>query len=500
MEPVKSKDTLFVEEIMKSELEILHNASMTILEKTGVRLYHPEIVRLLKDYGIRTEGDLVFFKKEQIMELVKKAPSQFTVYARNPEHDMVVGKDENGSGVSQYVGGYGCPAVIEPDGSRRNALLDDYIKFIRLVQQSPGFRLNGGILAQPSDIKPEWSHMLMHYATILNSDKCIMGQTGSEEDVTRSMEMAAIVFGGRKSIEEKPRVMTLLNTLSPLQMDQHALETLKVHAQWGQPVVICAGVMSGTTAPATLAGAIAQGNAETLAGVALTQVINPGTPVVMAINMTPVDMRTGGVNIGAPSHALAVKYCAGLSRMYKLPCRCGGTSSNANGLTAQSGYEAMMTMFVSLQEGVDLIIHSAGILDGYAGISYEKFVMDLEIIRMAEYYFQGLSLTENDLALDAIDQVGPGGQFLTHMHTMKNCREQTWISQIVLSGPCPDGVSPEDAMMEKVIAQKREILSQYKAPELNEKIVDHLSAYLTKNGVSEDALAFCRDSRYAVSQ
>lgn len=476
---------------MHSELEILHDASMAILEEVGMRLHHPEIVETLKQYGIRTEEDQVFFTRDQVMALVKKAPSQFTVYARNPEHDMVVGKDENGKGIPQYVGGYGCPAVIEKDGTKRNAVLVDYIRFIQLVQESPGFRLNGGILVQPSDIPPEWIHMVMAYATILNSDKCIMGQTGSQEDVTRIMEMAAIVFGGKTAMIDKPRVISLVNTLSPLQMDRHSLETLEVHARWGQPVLITAGVMVGTTAPVTLAGAIAQGNAETLAAAAVAQIINPGTPVVLGVNILPVEMRTGGVDIGAPAHSLAIKYTAALARMYGIPCRCGGASTNANGLTAQSGYESMMSMLVSLQEGVDLIIHSAGILDGYVSMSYEKFIMDLEIVRMAEYYCKGLSLTDDDLALGVIRDVGPGGEYLTHMHTMQNCREQAWVSNIAVSGPVQTGVSPSDAMIDKIVAQKERILGRYRKPELEDQISRRLVDYLREKGISADMLTRC---------
>lgn len=476
---------------MHLELEKLHDASMTILEEVGIRLHHPEIIEIIENYGIRTVGDQVFFTRGQVMELVKKAPSRFTVYARNPEHDMVVGKDENGKGISQYAAGYGCPAVIEPDGSRRSALLDDYIRFIQLVQESPGFRINGGIVVQPSDIPAEWSHLLMTYATILNSDKCIMGQTGSEEEVTQIMDMTAIVFGGPDAMAEKPRILTLINTLSPLQITHDALETLKVHAQWRQPVVICSGVMSGTTAPVTLAGAIGLGNAETLAGVAVAQIINPGTPVVMAVNLLPVDMRTGGVNIGAPSNALAVKYFTHLARMYNLPCRCGGSISDANGLTAQSGYESMMNMLVSLQEGVDLIIHSAGILDGYTCMSYEKFIMDLEIIRAIENYLKGLSLTQTDLALDVIRDVGSSGEYITHMHTMQNCREQAWISSITVSGPSQAGVSPSDAMIDKTVKQAEGMLGRYKKPQLKEQVSRRLNAYLKEKGISADVLTRC---------
>ena len=148
---------------------------------------------------------------------------------------------------------------------------------------------------------------------------------------------------------------------------------------------------------------------------------------------------------------------------------------------------------LSEKEKIDLIIHSAGILDGWAGMSYEKFITDLEIIRMVEYYLQGLSMTENDLALKVISEVGPGGQFLTNMHTMQNCRKEAWISNITESGPCKDGVNPTDAMVAKITAQKEKMLGQYKVSELDDEIIDRLSAYLTENGIPEETQALCRN-------
>jgi trimethylamine--corrinoid protein Co-methyltransferase len=476
---------------MKLALEKIHDTSMTILEKAGIRLHHAGIVAMLKEAGVRVADDRVYFNRNFLMELVRQAPSRFTLHARNPVHNVVIGRDKTHKGAPRYVPGYGCPAIMDADGTRRTARHDDFLRFVQLVQQSPAFRINGGILVQPSDLPGEWAHMLMTYTTLVHSDKCIMGQTGSAREVTRIMDMAAIVFGGRKNLEKKPGVITLVNTLSPLQMDFHALETIKIHAEFGQPVVIGSGLMSGTTAPVTLAGAIALGNAETLAGVALTQLIRPGTPAVMAINMTPVDMRTGGVNLGSPAHALAVKYCAGLSRMYNLPCRCGGNNTSAIGLTAQSGYESMMNMMVSIKEGVDLIIHSAGILDGWSAMSYEKFVMDLEIIRMVEYVVQGLSLTDNDLALDAICEVGPGGQFLTHPHTLKNCRQNAWVPTIDLFGVDRQKGAAFRDTTEKIQARVKALLSSHHPPELNEKILSRLDEYLLTNGVSEDAVTRC---------
>ena len=417
------------------------------------------------------------------MAQIGKAPRQFTVYARNPLHNMVIGGDN-----SEYGGGYGCSAIIEPDGSRRNAMTKDYIRFIKLVQESPGFRINGGILIQPYDIPPNQIHMLMPYLTMCYSDKCLMGIPGNTQEVEKIMDMAGILFGGKDALKEKPRIISLVNTLSPLQLDRNSLETIKIHAKYGQGISITAGVMNGGTAPITLAGAIAQGNAEALAGIAIAQMIRPGTPTIMGVVIMPMDMRSGGVNIGSPAHSLAIKYISGLAKRYGLPFRCGGNSTNANGLTVQSGYESMMAMFVSLQEKVNLILHSAGILDGYAAMSYEKFVSDLEVIRMAEYYFEEMSTDDNAMALDAIREVGHGGEYLTNIHTMQNCRKEAWTSDFAITGPIEEAITPNEAMMEKSKNKLESMIKEYQRPDMNSHIKQRLDSYLLENGVSPDFL------------
>lgn len=461
---------------------------MSIIEEIGIRLHRKDILEMLQGSDIRVEDDTVFFTRKQIMDLVAMAPEKFTVFGRNSDCNLVVGGDN-----IEYAGGYGCTSIVELDGSRRKAEIRDYIKFIKLVHQSSGFHLNGGLLVQPSDIPVDQIHILMTYMTMIHSDKCIMGQPGNAKDVQKIMDMAGLLFDGKTDLLKKPRVMTLINTLSPLQFDGIALDTLRVCAENRQPVIICSEPMCGTTAPVTIAGAIAQGNAETLVGIAIAQIIHPGVPVIMAINLTPVDMTTGGVNIGAPAHALGVKYCAGLARIYGVPCRCGGNNTSASGCTSQSGFESMMSMFVSIQEKVNLILHSAGILDGWAAMSYEKYIMDIEIIRMLEYYFNDIFIEKNDLALEAIREVGPGGQFLKHLHTMKNCREEAWISDIAVTGPTDNATTPNQALADNATLKINAMLSAYNRPPIKKEKQDALGNYLIKNGVKPEMISLCRE-------
>jgi trimethylamine--corrinoid protein Co-methyltransferase len=301
--------------------------------------------------------------------------------------------------------------------------------------------------------------------------------------VEKIMAMASMAFGGREALMQKPRILTLVNTLSPMQIDRIALDTIKVHAEYGQPLVITAGVMSGTTAPITPAGALSMSNAEALAAIAITQMLREGTPVVIGIVVVPADMRSGDLNLGAPAHAICIRYAKALADMYGIPCRCGGCGSDADGLTAQSGYESMINMFVSLQEKVDLIIHSAGILNRYSSMSFEKFITDLEIVSIIEHHFADITINDNTLALPVIIQTGPGGEFLSHSHTLTQCRKVSWTGVIDATGPPKSGENAPEAYLTKVNRTLERILSDYRQPELEPDLQASLESFLIETGV-----------------
>lgn len=468
---------------MQDKVAKIHQTSMAILEKVGVKLHHATVCSSLQENGIRVKDQIAYFTEEQVMSWVQKAPDKFTVYARNPQHDACIG-----GGQPQYVAGYGSAEIADAAGNRRRATLSDYIQLIKLVQQCEGFRLNGGILVQPTDISAAQAHAAMAYATMLFSDKCIFGQPGPAASLEAIMAMAAMAFGGTEALMQKPRVLTLVNTLSPLQIDRIALETIMVHAEYGQPLVITSGVMSGTTAPITPAGALAEGNAEVLAAIAITQILRAGTPVVMGIAVVPADMHTGGLNLGAPANAICIRYAKALAEMYGLPCRCGGSGSDADGLTAQSGYESMLNMFVSLQEKVDLIIHSAGMLSSYRAMSFEKFVSDLNVISLIEHYQADIAVDDDTLALPVIIETGSGGHFLAHSHTLDHCRSVPWTGVLTGTGRPKDAENAQEAYLVRINSALDRILSTYRQPLLKPHLQTALENFLTKTGMDAKQL------------
>lgn len=458
---------------MKDVLNKIHRTSIRILEEIGIRLHHSDIIDLLKNNGVRVDGNTAFFTEKQIHKWINKAPGRFSITARNSDYDMFIG----GSHI-EYASGYGTSTIVDPDGQRRPATFDDFVTFVKLVHQTPCFNLNGGILVQPYDIPAVQSSAVMLYATLTHSDKCIMGIPGTAAEVEHLMQMAAITLNGIEDFKKRPHVITMISTLSPLQIDFTALDTMIVCAHYAQPMIISPAPAAGMTGPIVMAGNISLANAEALAGIAITQMLREGTPVVYGLQSYAADLQSGQISIGSPGYSIQAKYCAELAKMYGLPSRTGGTNTDAKGVSVQSGYESMMSMMVACQNDVNLIVHSAGILDSYGATSYEQFIVDLEIISMIEAYLSGLKSDPDDFAFDVIKEVGIGGQYLNNIHTARLCRTESWRPTIALRGHLVSG-NPNAQILDNIERQKNKMLSSYQEPALEPEKAARLRAYMT---------------------
>lgn len=468
------------------KLKDIHEATMEVIETSGIRLHHKGLVDIIGQQGIRTEGQTVFFTREQLMEWVGKAPSEFTIYARNPEFNMVIGGDRT-ENVS-YNSGF--PYIADLAGNRRMAHFSDYMNFVKLVHTTPYFNINGGVMVTPDDTpNDENLYPRMLYAALTHSDKCLFGGMGGVHESQVTMEMLKIIFDtDQQGLVQKPRVINLVSSLSPLQFDEKMLDTMMVYVENGQPVIISPAVMAGSTGPITMAGSIVVSNAEALAGVAITQILRPGTPVVYGSATANTDMKTGAFTIGTPESALAVKYCARLAKMYGIPCRGGGALNDAKHVSVQAGYESMMLQFVANQEKINFNFHSAGGLDSYGSMSYEKYVTDLEILGRIKHYLKDIDTDAGHLAVDVINQVGGGGEYLTHMHTAMNCRTEPFISDISVQGAAKVGVSADEALTRRMAQKLEAMYKAYEQPELEQGTLKKLDAYMGSIGVDMDAL------------
>ncbi|QDR79422.1 glycine betaine--corrinoid protein methyltransferase [Sporomusa termitida] len=444
-----------------AQVDQVHEQTMKILSEIGVEFSYQPALEVLKSHGQRVEGQRVYFCRQFVEAQVAKAPAEFLLHARTPQNNLTVGGEN-----IIFMPGYGAPFIHAADGSRRNSTMADFDNFVKLAQLSPNQHMTGGNAAEPNDVPDSIRHLKMAYSSIIHSDKCFMGSASGYDKAQDNIEMTAILFGGREVIKAKPALICLINSVTPLKYDDRMLGALMAYAEAGQAMVIASLVMAGSTGPATMAGALALQNAEVLAGITLAQSINPGTPVVYGSTSAITDMQTGSLSIGNPEGALFTSASAQLARFYRVPSRGGGGLSDAKIVDAQAGYESMMTLMAASVTGINFVLHTAGILQYFMAMSYEKFIVDDEIAGMILRYLRGIEFAEDKFAFEVIAKVGPGGHFLTQKHTRQNHARE--LRRATLSDRLSyDGWGKERLDTNQRAERKwKAMLAEYQAPAL----------------------------------
>ena len=345
------------------------------------------------------------------------APAEFDVQARNPAHSVHIGGDE-----MVFSSVYGPPFVRSGD-IRRDATMDDFRRFAMLAQSFDELDSAGGVICEPNDTPLDSRHLDMVLALQTLTDKIYMGNVVTGPNAEDTLKMTEIVFGSREAIEETPATISVINSNSPLRWDTRMLDAQFVYNRANQPVVLTPFLLMGAMSPVSVPSALAQQLAEALTGTALAQLIRPGCPVILGSFLSNIDMQSGSPCFGTPESAIGL-YCTGqLARHYGLPFRTGGGLTSSQTPDAQAAYEALMTMLPTFLAGGNFIMHSAGWLEGGLVSSYEKFVIDIEILRMLLVEFTPLVVDEESLAFGAHVEVGHGGHFLGAEHTMGRFRE-----------------------------------------------------------------------------
>jgi trimethylamine--corrinoid protein Co-methyltransferase len=409
---------------MPSEgIETLHETTMRVLEEFGIAFNHEQAVAILEHAGCTVDQDalpapLVKFPRELVMAQVAKAPREFTLYARNPANNVVIGGDQM---VLAPV--YGPPNVQDLDQGRREATLQDYHNFVKLAQVVPELGNAGGTVVEPNDLPQETRHLDMVRALLTLSDKTFMGNVVSAENANDCIELAARVFGGRVALASKPVMLSLVNVNSPRLYDTRMLDALLTYAEARQPLIITPFILAGAMSPVAVGGTLVQQNAEALAGITLAQLVNPGTPVVYGSFLSNSDMQSGSPAFGTPESAAGLFVSAQMARKYGLPFRSGGGLTSAKVADGQAMWEATMTLFPTFLACTNFVLHAAGWLEAGLVSSYEKFVMDVELLRMMQVFIGGIRLDAEGLALDAFEEIGPGGYFFGAAHTMRHFRD-----------------------------------------------------------------------------
>jgi trimethylamine--corrinoid protein Co-methyltransferase len=314
---------------------------------------------------------------------------------------------------------------------------------------------------------------------MVHSDKPFIGSTEGALGANHTLEMAHILFGEQL---ERPVTIGLINSLTPLGYSSEMIEALLVYTRAQQPVVIAAMALAGSTAPITLAGMLALHNAELLAGVTLTQLVSPGTPVIYGSTSTSLYMKTGSPSIGSPELSLVVTTTAQLARHYGLPSRGGGALTDANSPDAQSGFESMMGLLTAVNSGIEFVLHAGGIVSSYLAFSYEKFVLDDEMCGMIRRYRQGITVTPETLAYDLIAKVGSAGNFMMERHTVKRCRTEFWQPQVASRADLAtwhDGGRPD--VTERARKRWQHLLAGHQDPPLDKATARQLQSFVEKH-------------------
>ncbi|MFO7952900.1 MAG: trimethylamine methyltransferase family protein [Bacillota bacterium] len=467
-----SRDFEPLDFLKESDLEKIHQASLTLLEKNGVEFHCQEARDFLQKGGAKVEGEKVFFPPELVMEQVGLAPNEFNLHARNPENSVIIGGKN-----TVHAPGYGSPYVMDYyENQRKVAGYEDYIAFTKLCGNSNNIDVVGGVLVEPCDIPDYIRHAKMFQAAVKHTDKCLMGSSMGEKKAQETLEMAGIVFGGLDKLRKNPALITLINTNSPLQFDPRMLEALIVYARNNQPVLVSALAMTGTTSAASLAGSLVQQNAEILSGIVLAQLINPGTPVVFGSASSVIDLRTANLAIGSPESVKMFSVIAQLARYYGIPSRGGGSLTDSLLPDAQSGYESMMVVLSSMLNGINFMLHSAGLLENYMSMCYEKFVIDDEILGMAGTYPHVFPINEDNLALDTIMQVGSGGHFISEEHTFRHMKEMR--TPIISARETYAKSVDHTNATERAHEYYKKVLENYQDPSLDDKVEEELDKYI----------------------
>jgi trimethylamine--corrinoid protein Co-methyltransferase len=417
-----------LEFLSAEQVEQIHSASLSILARTGIVVTSNEALSIYASAGARVdpEAQRVYLDRDLVEQALSTAPDRYTLHARNPANNVTI----SGNTCAVMPAG-GPPYVRDLDGVRRPGTLADLENLTRLSAMAPEVHVLARKAVEAQDVPVPVRHLACWRAVLTLADKPVTaGFVGGRPEAVDALQMLAALWGSEASLDGHPVAQCSINVNSPLLYDKAMVEGLLAFARLGQPVIVTPFVMAGAMGPATLAGALAQHNAEVLAGVVLTQLVRPGTPVVYGTATSNTDLRSGAPAIGSPESAISVAVCAQMARRYGLPCRGGGALTDSPVPDAQSNYERMMLLMTSVLSGVNFMMHGLGVLESYLTVCYEQFVIDLELIAMLRALVQPLEINAETLALDTIDAVGPGGFFLDAPHTLRHHRSAHFLPRI----------------------------------------------------------------------
>lgn len=464
--------------VSDDELESIHLASLRVLKEIGVDVLHDEARRIMKAHGadVREGSERVRFDGDMILDLVGHAPSEFTLHARNPAHNVRFG----GSNVIFSQMG-SAPNCSDLDNGRRPGNQADFRNFVKLAQIHNILNTTGGYPVEPVDIHPSVRHLecIRDLATL--TDKAFHIYSLGRERNVDGIEIARIARGvSREQLLEEPSVYTIINTNSPLKLDIPMMEGIIQMSGAGQVVIVTPFTLAGAMAPVTVAGALVQQNAEALSGLAFTQMVRKGAPVGYGGFTSNVDMKSGAPAFGTPEYMKAQIVGGQLARRYGIPYRTSNVCA-ANTVDAQAAYESVFSLWGAIHGGGNFLLHGAGWLEGGLRCSYEKTILDVDLLQMVAEFLTPLDLSDDALAVDAIGEVGPGGHFFGTPHTQS--RYKTAFYAPIVSDwrnfeTWTEAGSP--TALERANRVWKERLAAYEQPYMDPAVAEEIDAFVEK--------------------
>ena len=467
------------EPLSEEALATIDAGAERLAAEVGVQFDHPRALELFRAAGQTVEDSSVRFDPGFLRAQAALAPREFRMRARNPERDLVIGGDHMIFGPAQG------PPFVRVDGARRDGTLADLEALVKLTQLTESLDTPGRNILEPNDVPLDVRHLVRALASIRLTDRVWAGEPSSDVAAEDCLRLAEIVFGGRAEIEETPVVFANCNVNSPLRFDSRMLEGILGYAAAGQAVIVTPFLLMGAMAPVTVPAALVQQTVEALAGIALVQLVRPGTPCVLGSFLSSTDMKNGSPAFGGPESAFGLYASGQIARRIGLPWRSGGgTLTSSPAVDFQAGYEAMNTLQAAFLAGANVCWQSAGWLEGGLVTSFEKFAADCELLDLLLHQFTPVEVDDASLAFGAHVEVGHGGHFFGAEHTLERFRECFWRPTVATTDNFDRwtrGGSLDHAA--RASARWRELLDSYEPPPLDKSVEEELVEFVERRAV-----------------
>tara|TARA_B110000090_G_scaffold111419_1_gene124564 strand:- start:1718 stop:3268 length:1551 start_codon:yes stop_codon:yes gene_type:complete len=461
-----------------AQVEMIDNASMDILENVGVQFRDPIALEDWRKAGAKVVGEMVYLDRGLVRDLIATIPSDFTYHARNPENNVRLGGPH-----SVFVPMTGAPFLRDLDDVRRNPTLDDLAMFHKLSHMSPALHSSAHHIVEPYDHPISQRHLRITYSSMKYSDKMFMGMTTSPKNAEDVMEMCAILYG-EEFLDDHPVTTGNCNGNSPLVWDETMLGAMRAFCKRNQPVLCSPFVLGGANTPASVPATVAQLNAEALSALAYTQVIRRGCPAIYGHYLASVSMKSGAPMAGTPEISLMNFMIGQMARYYGVPWRTSNTLGGAKTFDAQAGYESATTLSAVMHAGANYIWHSAGWNEAGMHCSVAKFIVDAEQCAMAYRMAEGPRWDDFDQAIAAVSDVGPGGHYLGHPHTLEKFQSAFFMPELFDNNSIEQwSADGEKEITQHALETARAMLSEYQEPKLDEARDEALLDYIARREI-----------------